>query len=221
MSVETWAGIVGLVAAVAAIAVAAISAQAARDARRSAHVADRQASATKAQIEAFRQQVGATERDQKLALARMVENVRLHQLRRLEGEHASCQQLLDAVKSMLRAADQFIDMQDQDGIDQRYESFIKEIALLTPKLYGVRVHAYTHELLTATEKTLTSSYQMLDAVLRVQRRDEATSAPADYFDALELLRQVKSDLEQYATATAARAHEQDERSQHERRGGMG
>jgi hypothetical protein len=204
VGVETWSGIVGLVAAVVAIAMAAISARAARDARRSAHVADRQASAAKTEREAFRQQVGAAERDQKLALARMVESVRLHRLRRLEDEHASCHQLLDAVNSMLRAADQFIDMQDQDGTDQRYESFVKEIALLTPKLYDVRGHAYTDELLTATEKTLTSSYQMLDAVLRVQRRDDATSAPSDYFDALEVLRQVKSDLEQYAAATAAR-----------------
>lgn len=149
--------------------------------------------------------MGATERNQKLALERMVHTVRQHQLRRLEDEHASCQQLLDTVKSMLGAADQFIDMQDQDGPDQRFESFIREITLLTPKLYAVRPRAYTDELLTATERTLTSTYQMLDAVLRVQRRENATSAPADYLDALELLRQVKSDLAQYAAATAARA----------------
>lgn len=220
MTVETWSAVVGLAAAVVAITVAAIAVRSARDARRGAHVADRQASAAKTQVEAVRKQVGATARDHKLALEWMARSVRLHQLRRLEDEHAACQQLLDAVKSMLDAADRFVDMQDPDGTAQRFESFIKEVALLTPKLYEVRTHAYTDELLTATEKTLTSSYQMLDSVLRVQRGDDTDSAPSDYLEALELLRKVKSDLEQLAAATDARAQAHDDGAQHERPDGM-
>lgn len=205
MTAETWLAIAGWVGVILATAVAAFSARAAGNARRFADAADRRAAAAETQAEATRRQVGTVERDHQVVLERMAQNVRRHQLRRLEDEHASCQALLDTVKSMLGAADHFIDLQDQGARGQRYDLFMTEIILLTPNICAAQLHMYSDTLLQAAETTVTGSYKMLDAVQRMQREDEATSASADYLDGFELLRKVCSDLEQYATAAAARA----------------
>lgn len=156
-----------------------------------------------------RRQVGEAEQNQKTALAQMAENVRHHQLRRLEDNYTSRQKLLSAVKSILRTADQFFDLRAQEDHQQWHDTFIGEMAVLIPKMYDVQLQAHTEELLKAIENTLINSYQMLDAVKRMQRGDDANAVSTDYLASLELLRKVSSDLEQHATAASARAQAYD------------
>lgn len=141
----------------------------------------------------------------------MAENVRHHQLRRLEEDYESCQKLVTAVKSMVDTADQFFELQTQEDHRQWHDTFIGEMAVLIPKMYDVQSRAYTDELLKAIENTVINSYQMLDAVKRMQRGDDANAVSTDYLDGLELLRKVGSDVERHATETAARARAYDPR----------